>query len=323
MIDFFDRIYTSFEKDSNLFVKFRFNSVIRLTIRLTINLLAPLYFILTKGDKRFTLEKSMNVEGRIIVSLTSFPTRINRVWLVIETILRQTMKPDLIILWLSKEQFSSFYELPPILLRLRERGVEIRLVEGNIRSHKKYYYAMKEFPYDYIITVDDDVLYSSRLLSHLIELSQKFPLAICCNQAARITLVQGDITPYLSWPCVKLANDPTDEIMPIGLGGILYPPFSLHFDVFNIEIFKKYCFLADDIWLNIMAHLKGTQVAKTAYFSNYIPVLNINNKTLTSINAYEHFNDIQLRSVREYYITNFGIDPYQNINAKINEFKIN
>ena len=38
----------------------------------------------------------------IIVSLTSYPKRIGTVWLTIETLLRQSVKPDEIILWLAQ-----------------------------------------------------------------------------------------------------------------------------------------------------------------------------------------------------------------------------
>ena len=41
----------------------------------------------------------------VIVSLTTFPARISTVWITIETIFRQEVMPDRIVLWLAKEQF--------------------------------------------------------------------------------------------------------------------------------------------------------------------------------------------------------------------------
>jgi len=95
----------------------------------------------------------------------------------------------------------------------------------------------------------------------------------------------------------------------------LYPPNSLYVDVLNAEIFKKYCFLADDIWLNVMARLVGTLVAKSEYISNYLPIIYRNNITLNSINISEGFNDMQLKSLREYCIINYGTDPFWSIIA--------
>lgn len=44
----------------------------------------------------------------IIVSLTTFPARISTVWITIETIFRQEVMPDRIVLWLAKEQFPNW-----------------------------------------------------------------------------------------------------------------------------------------------------------------------------------------------------------------------
>ena len=58
----------------------------------------------------------------IIVSLTSYPKRIGTVWLTIETLLRQSVKPDEIILWLAQEQFKSIDVLPRELIELQKCG---------------------------------------------------------------------------------------------------------------------------------------------------------------------------------------------------------
>lgn len=48
---------------------------------------------------------------KIIVSLTSFPGRIHLVHKTIQTILLQSVKPDLIELWLAKEQFPNLEKI--------------------------------------------------------------------------------------------------------------------------------------------------------------------------------------------------------------------
>ena len=40
----------------------------------------------------------------------------------------------------------------------QKRGLTIRFCE-DLKAHKKYYYAFKEYPDDIVITVDDDVIY--------------------------------------------------------------------------------------------------------------------------------------------------------------------
>ena len=311
IIDLFDYIFTQIKDKHFLLKRIKFYSLLRFIVTFTVNAFFPLYFRITQRKKTYCMETCTQTEGRIIVSLTSFPLRIGRVWLVIETILRQTQKPDKLILWLSEDQFSSIQKLPKNLLRLQKRGLEIRLCKDDLRSHKKYFYAMREFPNDIIITIDDDVLYNTHLLFYLIDLNQKFPLSICCTYASNITLNENKITSYKNWQCVENEKHSSYNLLPIGMGGILYPPHSLHPDVFNVDVFKKYCFLADDIWLNIMARLQGTVVSKTNYTSNYLSVFFRKNQTLASKNQTEGLNDVQLNSMREYCMTKYNIDPYK------------
>ena len=67
-------------------------------------------YVPAKYDKEFDVQhiginKDTNRQDKIIVSLTSFPGRINEVWICVESLMRQTFKPDAIELWLSLRQF--------------------------------------------------------------------------------------------------------------------------------------------------------------------------------------------------------------------------
>jgi RimJ/RimL family protein N-acetyltransferase len=81
---------------------------------------------------------------KIIVSLTSYPKRIETTWLAIETLLRQTVKPDKIILWLADTQFESLEKIPRELREQQKRGLTIRFCD-DLKSHKKYFYTMQEY----------------------------------------------------------------------------------------------------------------------------------------------------------------------------------
>ena len=84
------------------------------------------------------VEPSNLYDNSLIVSLTSFPGRINDVWQVIESLKRQTVKPSKIILWLSLEQFPSKNQIPKSLTKIEDDLFSIRLVDEDFRSHKKY-----------------------------------------------------------------------------------------------------------------------------------------------------------------------------------------
>lgn len=159
----------------------RCDSILRFLIRWSANLILPLYFVLSRNKIKYCSSNKLLNDRRVIVSLTSFPQRINRVWLVVENILRQTITPDIVCLWLSKEQFQDMKKIPNNLLRLQKYGLQIKLVDGDLRSHKKYYYAFKEFSRDLVVTIDDDLFYSSDFIYKCLQMHIKYPHSVIAN----------------------------------------------------------------------------------------------------------------------------------------------
>jgi hypothetical protein len=242
-------------------------------------------------------------ETKIIVSLTTFPSRINTVWICIETLLNQTIKPNEIILWLAKEQFVGFEDLPESLLKLQNRGLQIKFCE-DLRSHKKYYYTFKEFPKDIIITVDDDVFYPNNMIEELIKLSNLYPDSICCNRGHIIkTDEKGNILPYNSWvhnPTVDVS--PSKWICPTGVGGVLYPSNSVNKEVFNQDSIKSLCFFADDLWLKMMSLKNYSLVVKSNAFPyDFFTISSSQKESLGKINVIGNKNDEQLDAILSRY----------------------
>ena len=110
---------------------------------------------------------------RIIVSLTTFPARINTVYKTVTTLLQQTVKPDILVLWLAEEQFPN-KQLPENLINLEKYGLTIKWCK-DIKSFKKLIPSLKEYPEDIIITLDDDYYYDKDLLKTLLEEHEKYP----------------------------------------------------------------------------------------------------------------------------------------------------
>ncbi len=190
----------------------------------------------------------------IIISLTSYPERINNVHEVIKTLLIQNKKPDKIILWLSPTQFlEKEKDLPRNLLQLTDFGLTIRWCE-DLKPHKKYFYVMQEFPDDIVITVDDDVYYSPRLIEILYESYLKFPDAVSCGRANRIVIDKHEDTSYHQWEKSyrKCCNKKVLDLLPVGIGGVLYPPHCLPDETFNKDLINLICPYQDDLWLKAM-----------------------------------------------------------------------
>lgn len=201
----------------------------------------------------------------IIVSLTTYSKRIYDVHLTIESIMEQTMKANRIILWLDYS-FENL-PLPKALQLLQKRGLEIEYCK-DIRSYKKLIPALKKYPDDAIITIDDDVLYEFDLLEKLIMAYQEDPSYIYCNRYhLMLPNGKGKLLPYMQWKWTYTNQDASIWNFPTGVGGVLYPPHSLDEEVFNEETFLDICKYADDVWFKAMAMKKGT-LSKKVYTHN-------------------------------------------------------
>ena len=266
-----------------------FYSAFRYLLRLYNNIIFPL-------EIKMKQKPTLSEEDKVIVSLTSFPQRIDKVWMVIETIFRQTVKPDKIVLTLSELQFKD-KKIPKKLLEQTQRGLEIIWTKDDIRSHKKYFYVMQKYPKSIIITVDDDILYEKNLIKTLIDFNQTYPDCIVCNWGSVKTGKD-----YGNWKNLLFEfRAPSYYTLQIGVGGVLYPSESLHKEVFKKEIFLEICPLADDIWLNAMAIINDTKIVKTDYSFYYIPILNKNNIELNKVNVGENQNDVQIKKILDKY----------------------
>ena len=103
MVNYLYKSYAIFCNNSNFLERTKINSVFRHIIQRLTNIMVPFWFNRTANNPQYRIDATQKTEGRIIASLTTFPARIDNIWIVIESILRQSQKPDMLFLWLSKE----------------------------------------------------------------------------------------------------------------------------------------------------------------------------------------------------------------------------
>lgn len=306
LIDFFGKTRFWGSNRNRFLNKIKFYGVANKLNEYLANIVLPVFFRLTGSNPKYSLQRSDRND--VILSLTSFPARLPKLWLVIECLLRQSVKPDKIRLYLSKPQVGSLEALPHSLLKLQKRGLDIILCEGDLRSHKKYYYAFREYPNSTVITVDDDIFYQSNKIELMLKAAKEHPGCIITNWAKEILPGVGK---YAMWPDVDTARESV-WMLPIGVSCVLYPPKCMYDDVCDESIFTEHCFLADDVWLTCMAILKGTP----KFFPNdpdyHTPVIIRNNVSLLSENI--HKNQIQIDNLNEYYKKKIGVEPFKNEN---------
>lgn len=256
-------------------------------------------------------EIGLNLEERtnkIIVSLTSFPERIPDIHFCIYSLLTQDFKPDIVVLWLAEEQFpNKEADLSDELLKLKNNGLTIKWCH-DIKPYKKLIPSLKEFPNDYIVTVDDDIFYHKYWLKDIWNQYTKSPNTIVASRARRLNFdSDGLIDRYDKWHIIKEKNESSFLNFPTGAGGILYFPNALCEQIFDETLFLELCPSGDDIWFWAMAVLNKTKISVIETPIDSLTYINVaresgilNDFTLWNLNK-DGMNDIQMGNV----ISNF------------------
>lgn len=308
-----DTLYTLNSRcasDNSLWDKFQIKRTMRVVIKVTTNSLLPYLFRITKQKKDCIADQTFPM----IVSLTSYPKRIGRVWMTIESILRQTMKPKQIVLWLSRDQFpNKERDLPESLLEQMHRGLSIRFLDGDIRSYKKFYYAFTTFKDYKVVTIDDDLLFPSFFLESLYTCSLKHPDDIIASFGFRyiwdesmqyISVIPNDIKP----------GDSGLDLFYGSGGGTLFNSAALIDQMDSIEKIIELCPTADDIYLNALTRISGLGV--TFHLNNpLLSIVNFNDNKLVSHNGNigdnTSTNAKQMKALIEYLTVKFNKNPFR------------
>lgn len=244
-------------------------------------------------------------EPNVIVSLTTYGRRTNQVYYTIISLLRQTYKPDMVILWLDEDNWSEA-NLPKSLLNLRSKGLTIKFCK-DLKSYKKLIPSLQEYPNSIIVTCDDDIYYKKDMLKRLMSEHEKCPSKVIAHRAHKITFnSDGNLNSYKEW-LQEISNDNGKSVFPTSGGGTLYKREFFHSDVCDEKLIMELAPKADDLWNYFMSLLKNTENMVLPYRGYiYIPLdafyqLFHKNSNLTNINYNENFNDVQIKRIMNYY----------------------
>lgn len=200
---------------------------------------------------------------KIIVSLTSFPAAIAYVSEAVQSVLNGSVLPDKVVLYLYMAEFGPG-QIPQDLLRLAQETprFEIRGCDRNMRSYLKLVPALRDFPEDIIVTIDDDIRYHPDMLHDLLKLHRQLPDAIIAHRVRKIKLD----APYGKWRKYKWYDFVfrkhlfSHRALQTGVGGVLYPPRALDQNMLDPDLFTAIAPTQDDIWFWAAAASKGTYV---------------------------------------------------------------
>lgn len=245
-------------------------------------------------------------EERVIVSLTSYGRRVNDVLVFsIYSLLNQTYRPDEIVLWLDRDNWSD-EKLPVRLSHLKEKGLLTVRYCDDLRSFKKLVPAIETYPNDIIITVDDDLYCRHNMIERLVEAHKQNPGCIITHRAHRPHVDGNKFSKYNTWDD-SISDESQGLVFPTGGAGCLYKKEYLHEDICRKELFMKLTPFADDVWFYFMGILKGTrQIVLKRKGYTYISLDNFyqyfhKHSSLASINCHMNHNDVQIRNTMKHY----------------------
>lgn len=293
---------------------------------------------MTKSEKYAYINEteyglSGNPNIKFVISITSYSKRINQTYLSIDSLLRQTFKPDVICLYLPREEFQNEINDLPTELRLQlSKGLTVKFCE-NYRVHNKIQHALKDYPNTCIVNFDDDMYYNTGVLQITCENHKIYPNdiltlyshPIAIQNNVRIinmnynNLFSKIMTPekniFVDYSEGKYIYDKNFVNYPItSFGGTLYPPNCFDDEVFNSENFLELTPNSIEVWLWAMATLKGTN-SRTLEFNGFLCYLH--NDTTSPLYEYNctyrenalTYRDRQLNRVINKYNINKIIFP--------------
>lgn len=246
---------------------------------------------------------------KVVVSLTSYGRRVTKILpYTIISLLRQTYKPDVILLWLDWNHWND-NNLPKSLKHLQQYGLTVCYCE-DFKSYKKLIPTLNKYPNDIIITCDDDVFYKKDMIEKLVLAYQEDPSCVYSHRAHKITFSEkGFLKPYNDWN-MDVSGMKDRLIFPTGVGGCLYKRSLLYSDICREDLFMKLAPAADDIWFYFMEFMQKTKCVVLPHKGYSFIFLDVfyqyfhKEASLSNSNCKESQNDIQIRKVMEYYHLN-------------------
>lgn len=266
------------------------------------------YKVFGEGEAR---HQSGKMRSDVVVSLTTYGRRLSAVHLTIYSLLRQSVRPSAVYLWLYQGDIPK-EGIPSALKKLESKGLRIRVVEENLRSYKKIvhtYEHAETLKCRFVVTADDDVYYPKWWLERLLANAESDPKSVWSYRGHVIEFMpNGELKPYRNWALADRQRVSGNNLLPVGVSGVCYPIESLR-GVDDRESFLSLAPTADDLWLKCVTTSNGYSAQLVADRSiHFVPVvtsLRPPEKGLEKVNVLEDGNTRTLGLL----VKHFGFKP--------------
>jgi hypothetical protein len=226
--------------------------------------------------------KTKNKNKKLIISLTTFPKRFKTLNLTLITLITQSVMPYKVVLWIYKKDYKY---LPRNILNLQNKVIP----------------AILNFPKKFILTADDDVYYPHKWSEKIFDSYNSRKKEIIGHRGHFITFNKyHKMKPYKEWKYNIKYEFSNKNIFLTGVGGILYPPNSLHKDFNKDKIYTKICD-GDDIWFHFMARLKNYKFKVLNYYNFFYIWKGSRSSQISTKLVNDGLNDISLSNMVKKY----------------------
>lgn len=233
--------------------------------------------------------------GPLVVSLTSYPARFGTLALTLRGILRQSVQPDRVILWLDHGDEAHLPQEVRVLA-----GLEVRVCP-NWRSYKKIVPTLLDHPDAFVVTADDDVYYPADWLERLVT-AIRSGATIACHRAHHVALGSDGLpAPYADWQHNVDAPERSPLTFLTGVSGVIYAPGVFHADVTRDDLFTRLAPRSDDVWLYWMHRLNGVEAQKIGSRARILEWEGSQTQSLRAANLHGTGNDQAIAAMIAHY----------------------
>lgn len=210
----------------------------------------------------------MSRPQRVIVSCTSTHDRLECLYYVVESILRQSYKPDAFYINISKTHYLRDKGIKESPAWFNNDAIKVNFVE-NTGSYRKLLPVLDNAcDNDLIVTIDDDVIYHRNWLIALVDAASAYPSMIVCGRARRIKKnVFGRWQSYHNWSVVK-GESSGFWLLPIGCAGIAYRKKLMCEEFIKDRKFLEIAKANDDLWFRAASQIMQTNVYVNSELEN-------------------------------------------------------
>jgi hypothetical protein len=226
-------------------------------------------------DSKYITIPKVQCDRRVVISLTTIPSRIGKLKSTLASLLTQCQRIDEIYINIPQ---NSNYEIPQWLSELknvrinwcdRDYGPSTKLLPSLLKEDKK----------TIIIVVDDDVIYGSKMVETYIgtfyERRCKDAITIYGSFINSNLEIVNDFPSFMRFDRVNYRHH-IDLLT--GNSSFLVTPEMLPSNIFDYDIAPKECVWVDDIWISGWLAVNKVNIYSIGSSFRNIPLANLNNR---------------------------------------------